>query len=72
MLEHLKITNEHETRNILKIHERLIDGPLIFKPPTLSSNFHEPIVLISNFSAYLDSVSFVNDNEKSMTKTEML
>ncbi len=71
MLKHLKITNEHATRNILKIREHLIDGAFIFKPSTSSSNFHEPIALISNSSAYLDSTSFVNDNEKSMTKAKM-
>jgi hypothetical protein len=69
MLEHLKITNEHATRNILKIREHLIDGALILKPSTSSSNFHEPIAFISNFSVCLNSTSFVNDNEKSMTKT---
>jgi len=70
MLEHLKITNEHATRNVLKIYESLIDGALIFKPSTPSSNFHEPIALISNSNAYLNSRSFVND--KSMTKAKIL
>jgi hypothetical protein len=72
MLEHLKFTNEHVTRNIIKIREHLIDVELIFKPSTPSSNFHEPIALISNSNAYLDSMSFINENEKSMTKAKML
>lgn len=61
MLEHFKITYEHATRNILKIRESLIDGPLISKPSTRSSNFHEPLAFISNSSAYLDSRPCVNN-----------
>lgn len=72
MLKHLKITNEHATRNILKICEGFIDGALIFRLSTPSSNFHEPIAFISNSSAYLNIASFVNDNEKLMTKAKML
>jgi hypothetical protein len=64
--------NQHATKNILKIRESLIDGALIFKPSTPSSNFHEPIAFISNSSASLDSRLFLNDNEKLMTKAKML
>lgn len=50
----------------------MIDAALISKPSTPSSNFHEPIALISNSSVYLNSRPCVNDNEKSMTKAKML
>jgi hypothetical protein len=62
VLECLKATNGHATKNILKKHQSLIVGPSILIPIT-STSYTSPS---------LDSTPSGSDGEKSMTKSKML
>jgi hypothetical protein len=72
MLECLKVTNGHATRNILKKCQSLIDGPSIPIPKSPSSNWFKPIIPTSYTNPSLYYTPFGSDGEKSMTKSEML
>jgi hypothetical protein len=67
MLEHLKATNGHATRNVLKKHQSLINGPSIPIPKTSSFSRSKPIIPTSYTSPSLDFTPSGNDGEKSMT-----
>ncbi len=66
MLDCLKATNGHATRNVLKRHQNLIVCLPIFKTP--SCNWFEPITPTSYPNPSLDSTRSRSDGEKSMKK----
>ncbi len=75
VLECLKATNLHATRNVLKRCQSLIDGAPIAKTPSSTPSFSwfEPITPNRNPSPSLDFTPSKNDSgEKSMTKSKML
>jgi hypothetical protein len=66
-LKHLKATNGHATRNVLKRHQSFIDGVVILETP--SSSQFEPTTFTSYTGLFLDNASFGSNGEKSMTKS---
>ncbi len=71
MLKCLKATNEHVTRNVLKISQSLMYGAPI--PKTPSSTPFKPITPNLDTNPSLDSTPSRNDGgEKLMTKLDML
>jgi hypothetical protein len=70
VLERLKATNGHATRNVLRKHQNLIMCLPILKTPSCS--WFELITFTSYPSPSLDSTQFRSDDEKSMTKSKIL
>jgi hypothetical protein len=72
VLECLRATSGHATKNVLKRHQSLLYGSLVFIPSTPSSNYVDPIPLMFNPNISLDSRPFANDNDKLMINAKML
>ncbi len=65
VLKHLKATNGHATRSILKNHQSLIDGPSIPILKTPCFSWCKLITPTSYTSPFLDLTPSKNDGEKS-------
>ncbi len=72
VLENIRATNGHATKNILKRCQSLLDMSFVSTPSTPSSSYDELVPPMSNFNASLDFKPFASDNERLMTKAEML
>ncbi len=72
ILECLKATNGHATRNVWKKHQSLIDGATIPILETSSSNWSKPMIPTIYPSPSLNFTPFWSDGEKPMTQLEML
>jgi hypothetical protein len=72
VLKHLRATNGHATKKILKRCQSLLDGSHGSTPSTPSSNFVEPEPPMYNPNASLDYRPSTSDNDKLMTKAQML
>ncbi len=72
MLKHLKATNGHPIRNVLKRRQSLIDGPSIPIPETPGSSWFEPITPTSYTNPSLDSTPSGSDGKKSIIKSKVL
>ncbi len=72
MLERLRATNGHATKNILKRFQSLLYESFVFIPSTPSSNYDDPITLMFNLNASFDSRPFASDNDRLMNKEKML
>ncbi len=72
VLECIRAANGHTTKNVLKRCESLLNRSFVFTPSTPSSNYDELVPLMFNFNASLDFRPSTSDNERLMTKVEML
>jgi hypothetical protein len=70
VLECLRATYEHATKNVLKRHQSLFDRSLVFTPSTLSFSSIEPLMF--NLNASLDSKPSSSDSYRLITKAKML
>ncbi len=72
VLECLKVASGHVTKKILKRHQSLSYGSLVFIPSTPSYNSIDPIFLMFSPNVLLDYRPFASDNDKLMFKAKML
>ncbi len=72
VLERLRATSGHATKNILKIFQSLLYESFVFIPSIPSSNYDDPITLMFNLNTSFDSRPFASDNDRLMNKAKML